>query len=172
MIAARVRQTRFRLRVEVARIDRTSIVLLAAILVVFAFAFAIGRATGDKAPAHNGEVSSEHPGASVQVRIPKSLSAVPPIVALISAKVGRHLPQSSKSVSASSLRPAGTVQSSSAGLTSPVLAHHPAVVAPSVSPAPLHTGGVPSGGAISPSTPGPSRSGAGSGGGGSFDSSG
>jgi hypothetical protein len=172
MIAARMRQTRFRLRVEAASIDRrTSIVLLAAIVVVFAFAFAIGRATGDTAPAPNGEVSSEHPGASVQVRVPKSLSAVPPIATLISAKVGRHLPQGSTSVSASSLRTAVTAQSLSAGLTSPVLAHHPAV-APSVSQAPSRAGGVPNSGAISTPTRGPSRSGAGSGGGGSFDSSG
>jgi len=175
MIAARMRHTRFRLRVQAARIDgRTSIVLLAAIVVVFAFAFAIGRATGDTA-ALNGEASSEHPGASVEVQIPKSLSAVPPIVALVSAKVGRHPSRGGRSVSASSLPPVGTVQSSSAGLTSPVFAHRPAVVAPSVYPAPSHTGGAPSAGANSPPTPGPSSSGAGSGGGGgggSFDSSG
>lgn len=170
MIAARMRQTRFRLRVQAASIDRqTAIVLLAAIVVVFAFAFAIGRVTGDQAPAPAGEGPSEHVGASVQVRIPKTLSAVPPIVALISAKKRRHPAQSSSSVSASLLRPVVTVQAPT-GSTSPFLAHHPAVVAPSVAPAPSHTGGSPGVGAVSSPTRGPSRSGGGSGG--SFDSSG
>jgi hypothetical protein len=184
MIAARVRWTRSRVRMEARRVDRrTSLMFLVAILVVFASTFAIGRATTKTIAASEAEPPKEHlnvPGRGV---IPTSLSAVPAIATLISLKTVTHPHH---------------IHSPAIGLPAPIIptvavqppvVSHPRVLArtsPTVSsplPAPSHVGGGSSTGTggsstgtTSPPSRDPSHSHAGespnSGAGGSFDSSG